>query len=471
MQRWMRYAVLGMALGAVGCEPVSEPLSQGLEGIRERGELVVVTRTAPTTFYQGGHGPQGPEFDMVEDFARHLGVRARYLVADTVTEALHWLEQGQADLAAAGIIRSPSYEANFRFGPVYRHIDQQVVCHRSDSLPHSVVDLAGLRIGIGKDSVYEERLRQLAADHPDLHWEQVDGLSVEQLLEQVWRREIDCTVAGSPEVTINRRFMPELEVAFDLSSSEELSWILPKSSSQLAEALEEWMQDYRDQGLLAAQEDRYFGHLDAFDYIDVTTYRGRIFTRLPRYRNAFRRAEARYDMPWTLLAAVAYHESHWDPSAVSPTGVRGLMMLTASTARSLGVNRLDPTQSIQGAARYLVQLRDSLPPEIPEPDRTWMALAAYNVGLGHLQDARRLAARLGLDPNRWSGVKEAFPKLSWRAYSRYSRYGYNQGRQPVRYVERVRDLHAILELAAAEQSGSSDSGYFFGDDNRRVSYQ
>lgn len=461
---------MGALLAASGCEQHVSSDKQDLAAIRARGELVVVTRTAPTTFYQDGYGPQGPEYDMVEDFARHLGVRARYLVASSVTEALHWLDQGQADLAAAGITRTPSREARFRFGPVYRHIEQQVVCHRDGPRPSGAADLASLRLRVGRDTSHEERLRSLAAEVPGLHWDASSDESAEQLLERVWRREIDCTVVDSPEVAVQRRFMPELDIAFDLSGREELSWVLPQRSVHLAEALEVWMQGYRDQGLLAAQEERYFGHLDAFDYLDVTTYRGRIFTRLPRYRTHFRRAEARYDLPWTLLAAVAYHESHWDPAATSPSGVRGLMMLTSNTARSLGVDRLDPAQSIQGAARYLSELRDSLPQQISEPDRTWMALAAYNVGLAHLQDARALAEHLHLDADRWTGVKQAFPLLSRRAYARYSRFAYDQGDQPVRYVERVRDLHAMLQLASAEQAGSSGLGYL-APDGRRVVYQ
>jgi membrane-bound lytic murein transglycosylase F len=470
MRRWIWATTLGMALGVAGCERNAPPSVRDLQAIRERGELIVVTRTAPTTFYQAGDGLQGPEFDMVEDFARHLGVRPRYLVAGSVTEALRWLEQGQADLAAAGITRTDSREARFRFGPVYRHIDQQVICHRDGPQPRDIKQLAGLRLRVGAGTSYAERLRQMAVDVPDLRWEAANAVNAEQLLEQVWRREIDCTVVDSPEIAVNRRFMPELEVAFNLSSDEELAWVLPRSASQLQAELEHWMQGYREQGLLAAQEDRYFGHLDAFDYLDMTTYRGRIFSRLPRYRNHFRRAEARFDLPWTLLAAVAYHESNWDPMAVSPSGVRGLMMLTASTARSLGVNRLDPGDSIQGAAHYLADLRESLPTEIPEPDRTWMALAAYNVGLGHLEDARQLAIQLNLDPNRWSGVKEAFPKLSERAYVRFNRHGPIQGEEPVRYVERVRDLHAILDLASAEQGGSAESDYFLADGARRVAY-
>ncbi|HMM46006.1 MAG TPA: membrane-bound lytic murein transglycosylase MltF [Candidatus Macondimonas sp.] len=469
LRRWIWLAALGALVAAAGCERRVASGEEDLASIRARGELVVVTRAAPTTFYQGGHGPQGPEFDMVEDFARHLGVRTRYLVASSVTEALHWLDRGQADLAAAGISRTPSREARFRFGPVYRHIEQQVVCHRDGPRPARVADLVGLRLRVGRDTSHEERLQSIAAAVPGLRWDAADGESAEQLLERVWRREIDCTVVDSLEVAVQRRFMPELDIAFDLSGREELSWVLPKRSAHLAEALEGWMQGYRDQGLLAAQEERYFGHLDAFDYLDVTTYRGRIFTRLPRYRTHFRRAEARYDLPWTLLAAVAYHESHWDPAAVSPTGVRGLMMLTSNTARSLGVDRLDPAQSIQGAARYLTELRDSLPQQIPEPDRTWMALAAYNVGLGHLQDARALAEHLQLDPNRWTGVKQAFPLLSKRAYARHSRFGYSQGDQPVRYVERVRNLHAVLNQAYAEQGPYALAGW--PGDERRVAYQ
>ena len=122
-----------------------------------------------------------------------------------------------------------------------------------------------------------------------------------------------------------------------------------------------------------------------------------------------------------------------------------MMMLTLNTARELGVaNRLDPQESIDGGAKYLDQMRQRLPDDVQEPDRTWFALAAYNVGMGHLQDARELAVRLEKNPNSWADLKEVLPLLSKKKYYTTLKYGYARGSEPVTYVTRIRNFEDIL---------------------------
>ena len=171
-----------------------------------------------------------------------------------------------------------------------------------------------------------------------------------------------------------------------------------------------------------------------------------IETRLPQYQRQFQVVARAYGIPWTLLAAQAYQESRWDPHAVSPTGVRGIMMLTRNTAASLGIhNRLDPNKSIEGGARYFRMLEKQLPRHIRKPDRIWIALAAYNVGMGHIKDAQALARRMGKNPNDWNDLKTVLPLLSEKKYYKTLRYGYARGWEPVQYVTRIRAYHAFLE--------------------------
>ena len=142
---------------------------------------------------------------------------------------------------------------------------------------------------------------------------------------------------------------------------------------------------------------------------------------------------------------MGYQESHWNPKARSYTGVRGIMMLTQNTASELGIeNRLDPLQSIEGGGRYLAKLRSRIDDEVQEPDRTWMSLAAYNVGYGHLSDARKLTSQLGKNPNLWIDVKDSLPLLSQRRYYRNTRYGYARGQEPVNYVQNIRRYYDVL---------------------------
>jgi membrane-bound lytic murein transglycosylase MltF len=167
--------------------------------------------------------------------------------------------------------------------------------------------------------------------------------------------------------------------------------------------------------------------------------------RLPALRRHFQEAQTLTGIDWRLLAAIGYQESQWDPGAVSPTGVRGVMMLTAETADRMGVdNRLDPRQSIIGGARYLALLKDALPPDIAEPDRTWIALAAYNQGQGHMEDARRIAKARGGDPDSWLDVKQALPLLSRGGYRHVTRYGYARGFEALTFAENIRNYYDIL---------------------------
>ena len=332
------------------------------------------------------------------------------------------------------------------FGPAYLEVTQQVVCRRGGEIPEDVESLVGRQISVIAESSYEERLESLKKDHPDLAWKSVKDEDTEQLLQRVYDEEIDCTVADSNIVTINRRYHPELEVAFDLGEPEEIAWVLAPEWLALSEPMDSWFETMRKSGELTAVHDRYYGHIDQFDYVDVSVFSRRIDERLPRYRPLFEEAAEEVDLPWTLLAAQSYQESHWDPEAKSPTGVRGMMMLSERTASSLDVDdRLDPEQSIFAGARYLDRMLERIPEEVQDDDRLWFALAAYNIGFGHVQDARELARKLGRDGNRWVEMKEVFPLLSKRKYYRDLKYGYARGEASVAYVSRIRDYRDVLE--------------------------
>lgn len=210
-------------------------------------------------------------------------------------------------------------------------------------------------------------------------------------------------------------------------------------------------------------EEHHFNHLASMQSGGKELFSQRLQTRLPKYKGLIRGAANTHNLDWQLLAAMSYQESFWNPDAVSPTGVRGFMMLTRPTARELEVrNRLDPKQSINGGARYFSQLRDRLPERIPEPDRTYMALAAYNMGMNHLQDARILTEHYGRDADSWDDVEEFIPLLQHSEYYSALPSGFARGEEAVNYVQRVREYYVVLawhlrleERAMAElQSGS-----------------
>ncbi len=431
-----------------------------VDDIRRRGELVVLTRNAPTTVYEDRDGLlAGPEHDLLSAFAAEMGVALRYRFLDTVGEILDAMRAGGPHLAAAGLTVTELRKEEFLFGPPYRTVQQELVCRRGGVVPKNTEQLVGANITVIEDSSYADTLYEISLGLEGFEWNVTKDLDTEGLLERVWSQELDCTVADSNIVDVNRRYYPELVVPFPLTEEQELAWIVASRAPALLKELEVWFAGVEGGDLLAEIEYRYYSFVEEFDYVDTRAYYRRIDERLPRLAPLFQQAAQRHDLPWTVLAAMAYQESHWDPRARSPTGVRGLMMLTRAAAKEVGVeNRVDPAQSVKGGALYLRRMMKRLPESITGEDRLWMAMAAYNVGLGHLYDARKLARRLGKNPDLWRDLREVLPLLSRKKYYRTLKHGYARGGEPVHYVRRIRNYLDILEQRLVEETEEALAG-------------
>lgn len=450
--------VIGLALLLGTC---SQPPSL-LEQVQARGELRVLSRNSPTTYYLGSDGPTGLEYDLASRFADYLGVELKFMVPENLQDMFSALRRGRADIAAAGLSITEERSRSLRFTRPYHHVTQQLVYRFGNERPESLSDIDTGRLVVVASSSHEETLREKSDAFPDLEWETAEGVESEDLLIRVAERELAYTVADSVELRINRRYYPELRRAFDLGEPEPIAWALPgKGDGSLLAAANAFFDRLDRRGTLAQIQDRHFGHTERFDYVGTRIFMRHIDNRLPSYRNLFEQAAENNELDWRLLAAIGYQESHWNPDAVSPTGVRGIMMLTQNTARDMGVNnRIDPHQSIIGGARYFQEVRRRLPDPIEEPDRTWMALAAYNVGYYHLMDARTLTERQGGNPDRWLDVRERLPMLSQRQYYQQTEFGYARGREPVIYVDNIRRYYDILSwmLPAGEEADTLADG-------------
>lgn len=429
------------------------PSTRSLEDIRKEDRFVILTRNAPTTYYLDRDGePAGPEYDMGELFGEHLGVQPEYVVKNSIGALFKALKKGEGDMIAASISITPGRSEKYLFGPSYLEVTQQVVCRPGMKSPKDVTGLIGLKLMVVADSSYDERLASLAAQHPELKWKRTNNRGTEDLLEDVQDKKLDCTVADSNIVAVNRRYYPELRVAFNLGEPEHLAWVLPKGRDELRDEISRWHTEYRDKGHKADVEHRYYSHIKKFDYLDSTVFLKRLDKRYPKYKNWFEAAALRHLLNPNLLSSQGYQESHWDPDAESATGVRGIMMLTNATAKRLGVSdREDPRQSIFGGAKYLRMMEGYQSDDVPEPDRTWLALAAYNVGLGHLRDAQTLARRMAKDPYKWKDLETVLPLLSKKQYYKTLKYGYARGKEPVIYVQRIRNYQDMMEQALGER--------------------
>lgn len=455
-------AGLAMLLSAllVGCEKPSQ-----LDQIRDEGVLRVITRNTPTTYYQDRNGDTGLEYELSKRFADSLGVELQLSTTHTLDELYQLLgTENGPDLAAAGLTINPAREGQVRFAEPYLDATPQVVYRRGTRQPRSLDDIYNKRLMVLKGSTLADQLRELQAEHPELVFEESDNLEVVDLLRLVNDDEIDHAVVYSNELVVNQAFYPAVRVGFDLDQPRPIAWVLPHSDDDsLLEEISAFFETIKANGTLDQLVERFYGHSDVLDYVGARAFARHMQGRLPRFETLFRQAGDQYALDWRLLAGMAYQESLWDPDARSPTGVRGLMMLTLPTAKFVGVtNRIDPRQSIFGGARYLVWVRDQLSTDIPEPDRTWFALAAYNVGLGHLDDARILTRNNGRDPNRWIDVKDHLPLLAKKQWYSQTRYGYARGGEPVHYVQNIRRYYEILQWITQPQSETGrppDSDY------------
>ena len=445
-----------MVLIGSGCS--QSLFKNDLEAIQARGVLKVITRNNGTCYYEGPHGEEGFEYDLVKAFADYLNVRLEILVMENDRTIVTSLLNGEADLIAAGFIVSDDLRRHLAFGPIYQQIQQQVVGRRDGTVLKTTADLIGKPIWVTAGGFQEKRLNILKKEYPELSWLSISDYESEELLEMAGQGVIPLTIAESTTIALNRRYHPELTVHFAIDKGQNQAWVRHPHNWHLGRALQQWFEQPSTVSLLERLKQHYYGHLEKFDYVDITTFRKRLEHRLPTFRQYFVNAAQKQGLDWTLIAAQSYQESHWNPKAKSFTGVRGMMMLTLETARLVGVkNRLDPKQSIHGGTRYLARLHKKIPVEIPEPDRTFMALAAYNVGFGHLEDAQALAIALGKDPKAWSDIRATLPLLRLKKYYRGLTHGYARGAEPVSYVDRIRTYHKILTRWTTEQNNQETS--------------
>ena len=417
-----------------------------LEEIRERGELRVLTRYGPTTYYVKGNELAGFEYELVQRFAEFLNVKLKIIVPDNLGDMFNLIEHGKADMAAAGLSITPKRRDRFHFGPVYQEVTQQLVYRNGNRIPQNITELYNGQLEVMANSSHVEQLNSYKEDIPELTWTENKELDSSGLLELVELEMIDYTIADSNDLAANQTLFPELRVAFDLSEPESLAWAMSLSEDgSLSAKMVSFFEQIEESGDLDRLIEKYYGHIRRFDYIDTRTYYRRIQTRLPEYEPLFKEAAEKFGFDWRLLAAISYQESHWDPQAVSSTGVRGLMMLTQATAEEMNIdNREDPAQSVDAGAGYLASMLARLPERINEPDKTWIALAAYNVGLGHLEDARILTESDNKNPDIWPDIKEYLPLLAKKKWYSQTRYGYARGGEPVRYIENIRRYYDIL---------------------------
>ncbi|MGK0297726.1 MAG: membrane-bound lytic murein transglycosylase F [Gammaproteobacteria bacterium] len=417
-----------------------------LETIRQRDEIRIVTIYSPTTYFIDSDSETGFEFELARMFAERLNLNLKIIIAANRAEMVDILMKGEADVAV-GLIKQ-TFDGNkiLLAGPEYYNVIQQVIYKRGVDRPDSVADLYPFQLHIAEGGIRPEKLNYMKQYFSEFSWKFHADVSSNDIIKLIETDQIAYAVVYSNEFLLAQQTNPELNVAFDISEPTPLAWFTNNTADKsLSLEIEIFFKQLEQNESLAELVEYFYGPVQKFDYVDQQRFISRFTSRLPQYKSHFETAAAAFNFDWRMLAAMSYQESHWNERARSPTGVRGLMMLTLITAKQMGVtNRLDPEQSIMGGARYIDQLIKKIPERIQDPDRMWFALASYNIGFGHLEDARKITEKQGGNPDKWQEVKNYLPYLQNSQWYKQTLYGYARGNQAVSFVESIRKYYNTL---------------------------
>jgi len=427
------------------------PAPPALEQIRARHELRVVTLNLPTCYYLGSQGTEGLEFELAKEFAAKLGVSLSIYPVANERALQAALASGRADIAAAQLTATPEWKHAGKAAEPYARIPQLVVYQRESARPRSTLQLEKAKLAVRAGSPQERILEQMKRTvAPTLQWIETAPANADPLAD-VDSGNADYAIIDAREYSFAHHLYPDVHVGFSLPTDRPVQWIVRRGADDLLDGVNLFFQQMRESGRLVRLAQQETGEIRSFAYEESREFQTNLTDRLPHFRPLFEQASAESGVDWRLLAAVGYQESKWNPTAVSNNGAIGVMMLTSDTATAMGINdRTNPQQSIFAGAHYLSEVREKVPDRIPEPDRTWFTIAAYNVGFGHVEDARVLAQMDGKNPDSWADVRDELPRLAEARWFTKVKHGYARGWEPVQFVDRVQRYLTLLEWQPGE---------------------
>jgi membrane-bound lytic murein transglycosylase F len=413
-----------------------------VEDVLGKGVLRVATREGPLTYFRNETGEvSGLEADLIRAFADTLGVKVEFVTASSLNEVYQMVRRGQVHMGAAGLIVSPERMHQVNFGPSYMQVRQQLVVREGLGNPESLEDIGNAYISVVAGSSHAETLRDLNRSNPEIVPQPMQKVSGTDLVAMLASKELDYVLIDSSMARWAGKLFPGVRVAFDVGEPRDYAWAFPPGADDSLHALAvRFIEEIRQNGELDRIIERYFDHLDSLDPDGIRQFVRDVRHRLPPYRQHFIRSAQRHGLDWRLLAALGYQESRWDPAAIAPSGTRGMMQFTSTTARELGIrNPHDVPSSIEGAARYLALLQKQLPNDLVEVERPWFALAAYNIGIGTVHAAIRRHQRMHGTPIDWDAFRTALLDGA-----QGSAFGRKRRQLTLDYVDSIRAYYDLM---------------------------
>ena len=428
-----------------------------LQKILASNRMTILTQNNANSYYIYREEKMGFEYDLAHAFAQRLGV-SLHVQNPGWSDLIPDLLSGKGDFIAAGMTKTEDRQQKVDFSVPYMDVQQMVIVHKDRLDIRKQEDLSGMTVHVREHTSYKRRLRELQKQGLDITLKLHSNIPTEEFIRLVAQQNIPVTVADSNIAQLNRRYYPDIRIAFPVSEKQRLGWAVRKTDDELLQAINDFLLAAQEDGTYARIYQKYYANVAIFNYVDLKKFHERIDTRLPKYEAMIKKEAKKFGFDWRLISAVIYQESHFDPQATSYTGVRGLMQVTRDTAKEMGIsNRLNPKQSIHAGVKYLSRMYARFEDIIPHTRRLRFALASYNIGYGHVRDAQRLAQKQDLDPDTWSALKKTLPLLRQPKYYTQTRYGYARGTEPVRYVQRIFSYYDILRQKADVPSTSTSS--------------
>ncbi len=408
--------------------------------------LRVAVMVHPTVFYTDANGERaGLEYDLVNAFAMTRRMEVSWKPFANPDDARRALLAGEIDIVALG--NSPNGISATEIATKTKyHASGWALLHAPQkNQPKSMGELLPKRVVVSSRIFTHPRFEEFRNKHAGVTFEIDAGNDDETLMAAVGDDEVPYAIVEDDTFNASRHFHFDTQRAFSVQTPLQRVWLFSIDAQTLRDDADNFLQRLMREGQITRVLDRYFGFPQSRRAEDFEIFTERVGTLLPRYRKWFQEAQERHGIEWRLLAALSYQESHWEPNATSETGVRGIMQFTEDTAKRYNVDRLDPYSSILGGARYLSDLkRDSLAARIVEPDKTWLALAAYNIGIGHVENARILTQRGKKNPDTWSDVRRSLLLLAKPDVAAQFKLGNCRCQMPIEFVESVRAYYDVL---------------------------
>lgn len=431
------------------------PVDFGLEDIRERGTLIAIVENSSTGFFIYKGRPMGYEYDLISRYAASIGVNLEISVTNSIDSAFAMLNDGRGDILAYNLTVTKDRRKRVTFTDSHFTTRQVLVQRKPENwrqmtmdninkrMIRNQVDLAGREIHVRRNSAYSERLRNLSDEiGADIIINEVpDSLETEKLIARVANGEIAYTVADETIALVNAAYFPQIDVETPISFEQQIAWAVRPNADSLAASINEWLAGIKRTPDYNVIYNKYYRNSRTSARLARSDYSSMGGSKISRYDELIKSEAANLGWDWRLLASQIYQESKFDPEAVSWAGAIGLMQMVPETGSRFGADNLrDAAESIKAGVAYLQYLDDLWKKTVTdEEERIKFVLASYNVGLGHVEDARNLTRKYDGDPLKWDDVSYYLLRKSEPEFFRDEvvTSGYCRGQEPVNYVRQI----------------------------------